>query len=1711
MTYPPVDPRRTRALRADLLADIAALAPAWRGAAEESGPDRALVEIAARLAEHATRRLDRTPERDALAFLAALDIPPPEPRSAEGHAVFALAEDRSGSEVLKAGAKLEIENAAGDAPAPFKTVEDLPVHAARIAYLAAIDTAADTINRAPPQVTTLEPKPRETVTYVLQSTAGAGDRVIRLSHAVGIAPADLLRVAMADDSPPVFLPVLEVAEDGLVTLAAPLDTALDPDAVGAITRMISFEPFAMPDHQAHALYLGDGEALQVSEPANITLTLDPAEGSPALFDTGVELEAWGIREAPDPVEEAPRWHRLPRIAASGQSLTFRKGWTGPLEELELSPGVKSRWLRIRRVDPIGRGAGEMPVLDGVRLSLETDKPSAPADETISQAAYNATPLPLPECLPFGAEPRRFDTFALAAPETFTKHGATAHLTFDLLDATLMQMAASIRLDGNRHLFGIGANRRIQLIDLNAKTQFWREGRGPRADGAPARLDPGFAPRAAEYVTPGDDFDRNIVVVADTAGQLWSSVMSIRREGGDPAQNEWGESDWSALPAPPGGTLDIVAVPLRFGSSEQVSLFHHDGTTLHRLRLGFKGEPLVADWYPVPLDPGGPADLGPSPVFVPVTGSYDEKQGRFGAVDADGRIWLFRISAGQGTWQELTDGDGDPLFAAPGSVPAFTAFEIGSDPHVGLAWFDGVDTRFAAFELVGDAPVFFRSDSLPVAADAVAIASGILIGEWPTVMVSRATASEPVILEWTPDTVAPADGADVIVHALPAGTIRDPLALALFPGDADLPAELVLGGQAETYFRMTFNRSTLAEFRTWIATGTDGLAPDPADLADLEVAWAGFENGASVHRVEPARFLARHPDTGHWIAGIPDGGRLRSDRPIRLTAGHGPIGTPADFNDGGATVELAFDSTLADAPAVADGDHIFAAIGGRQIVVRCASATTDGGTGLTTVTFDGDEAAWLTEFMDGAASTAIDVVDLVSEVAPDSPAHYDTLALVLKPGSAPDAIIVGLDATRPISFGEEEAGAGPDDPGPRIALDPDDPESLRPAFHAAVLPAWTSPPPPDAVVKILDMAGGESVQGFAPETLIRTFAPPELAWEYYDGRGWKRLRDVLDGTDNLSGSGEIAFTVPPDLSPVEIGGQDDLWVRARLVDGDYGRPQYVVTSESSGSTTVQSVSVETDHMRPPEIARMTAHFTDMPPEPPATVIARNNLRDIDQSAANRTAGAVWPVFLGIGAGAAGRGTGRALLLGLSRTLPAGLVTLYVTAEDQETDATLRVETLGPDLAWAEAPLAAEDPTRGLSQSGLLKFSVTVPPEGVALFDTSAPRHWLRLSIDRAEWAPRITGMWLNGTPILQAETITQELLGNSLGEPNAEFRLLKSPVLRGSLELRVREDLSGEEIEELRATADPDGPDPVLTDVRNIPGTWVLWSRVQTLAGAGGARVYLAQPDGTIRFGDGTDGRIPPARADAIRAFQYRTGGLQVDCAEMTEVKSRQPLPGQEIAFLPHAIAGGAVVPPPATLVARMPEALRHRGAGLSLADLEALARDIDSDIRQCRADHAPDGTVRVTVLATGDGRAPGYGRAKRDDLARALSRAASDAWGPDCITVVPARIVPIAVNLRLTARAGQATRLETAARSDLELLLHAADGGPDGVGWPIGSRPWPVDLERVLARCAAFDRLVSAEITAPDGGPLGPVGPDAVAALVSTAALSLEIREEAAP
>jgi hypothetical protein len=395
-----------------------------------------------------------------------------------------------------------------------------------------------------------------------------------------------------------------------------------------------------------------------------------------------------------------------------------------------------------------------------------------------------------------------------------------------------------------------------------------------------------------------------------------------------------------------------------------------------------------------------------------------------------------------------------------------------------------------------------------------------------------------------------------------------------------------------------------------------------------------------------------------------------------------------------------------------------------------------------------------------------------------------------------------------------------------------------------------------------------------------------------------------------------------------------------------------------------------------------------------------------------------------------------------------------------------------------PVGVEDKTRALGESGLLTLSLDGPPSLAELFGISG--FWLRLrpgsSAAAATWSPCILGAYVNSVWASAEETQETEILGSSDGSPFQRVVLTRPPVLRDSLQLRVRELLGDEEMQQLART-----PDLVKENVPGLPGRWVLWKEVVDPGDAGpDERVYALDPfNGEIRFGDGVHGAIPPIGRDAIVAFEYRHGGEAAAnrVPAFTPLNLVSPIAGVESAITPDSAAGGSD-PEDVETVRRFAAArLRHRDRAVSLRDLEDLALHFSDDIAQARAFSGAGGTRLVVVLGSRD---PNHSIANRSnpDPSQALSRElrryllehASPALARrGALTIVKADRVNFRINLRLrvvsldvTGSVGEAVKLA------VQRLFDPAFGGYDGLGWRIGDA---LSSDDVAARLLAVENI----------------------------------------
>jgi predicted phage baseplate assembly protein len=353
---------------------------------------------------------------------------------------------------------------------------------------------------------------------------------------------------------------------------------------------------------------------------------------------------------------------------------------------------------------------------------------------------------------------------------------------------------------------------------------------------------------------------------------------------------------------------------------------------------------------------------------------------------------------------------------------------------------------------------------------------------------------------------------------------------------------------------------------------------------------------------------------------------------------------------------------------------------------------------------------------------------------------------------------------------------------------------------------------------------------------------------------------------------------------------------------------------------------------------------------------------------------------------------------------------------------------------------KDETRALAQSGhvYLKTPAKGLMQKAVVGAVSESRYWIRarLSGGSYEGAPKILSVRTNTVAVVQAETITDEVLGGSDGRPNQVFRLANKPVLAGTLRLEIDEG---------------DGYQP--------------WTQVEDFFGSKpDDTVYvLDRTSGEVRFGDGMSGAIPVGNvgnpASNVVAREYRTGGGKRGNVAADKLKtlltSIEGIDENSITNLQPAIAGRDEETLPEAKL-RAPRALKSKCRAVTAEDFETLAMQ-SANIRRAKAlplTHPGfpgvrvPGVMTVVVVPDTDDPAPTPTEATLRTVCAYLNQ--RRLLTTELYVVRPTyKEVSITAEVVAANTADLAQVKESVERALLD-YFHPLKGGEDGHGWPFG-------------------------------------------------------------
>lgn len=610
--------------------------------------------------------------------------------------------------------------------------------------------------------------------------------------------------------------------------------------------------------------------------------------------------------------------------------------------------------------------------------------------------------------------------------------------------------------------------------------------------------------------------------------------------------------------------------------------------------------------------------------------------------------------------------------------------------------------------------------------------------------------------------------------------------------------------------------------------------------------------------------------------------------------------------------------------------------------------------------------------------------------------------------------------------------------------------------------------------------------------------PELSWEYWNGNGWVRLQ-VDDKTSNLLFDGEITFQVPESIANTEVAGQDNFWIRARIVGGDYGRELFEVIHDPDPNKPDQ-IRIKKDPIRPPLVKNLLISYSFGESIDPQICLTFNNLSYLDQTAANSTDDKNFAPFLSL------PDTRPAVYFGFDQPFHSGPVRLYADARELDVD-----EQNKPVFAWTFETgnqwksVTAEDETEAFTQPGIVTWSLPGVLDERERFGREL--HWVRAVLEKGAWngAPVLNGLFPNSAMASQFQTYRNEFIGPSDGTANQSFRLSHPAVMKGA-ELRIREVLTEDEQKQL---IQAEGEDAIFTalDVRGQAlERWVRWRQVEEFSKSTRAsRHFRLDPaEGEIEFGDGIHGRIPPAGGDNIQVFTYQAGGGAAGNVRAGEVISLvTSVAGIDSVVNPIDAGGGSEAATPEDMLEIGPAEISHRFRAVTPEDFEWLAKEASRQVRKARCIHdwnaqgrREAGWVTVCIVPDSAAATPLPNVQLRRVVRRHLLRCADlNIANQDHIFVGAPEYVPVAVELTVFARSlDDVARAELNVKSELNRFLHPLTGGPEKKGWEFGRGLTVYDVCRLLEDIEEVDHLgpVTLHFSGKQSTARADVGPNAL-------------------
>jgi hypothetical protein len=561
-----------------------------------------------------------------------------------------------------------------------------------------------------------------------------------------------------------------------------------------------------------------------------------------------------------------------------------------------------------------------------------------------------------------------------------------------------------------------------------------------------------------------------------------------------------------------------------------------------------------------------------------------------------------------------------------------------------------------------------------------------------------------------------------------------------------------------------------------------------------------------------------------------------------------------------------------------------------------------------------------------------------------------------------------------------------------------------------------------------IASGEafSKKGFSVEVLFSKtsgegnshLSDSCFAWEYWNGESWKSLSSN-------------PFTVPDDMSATTVNGEENYWVRVRVVNNadffTYSDGLYSYNDKPKVGTLTINVKEKSGGVEP----QYRYHYHNL-------------------------------AFQAIGTDVSEEGEEEpALYLGFDAPFEEGFISLYTKiAEGSGTEQRSITWQYYQDGSWFN--LSVKDGSNAFAQSGYIQFIAPSNQTAVQIFSQTC--YWIRGVFDASVQGRVVEALYLNTVEARASKTLDATPLGSSDGSGYQSFSLTDSNVF--DFNLWVLE------------SALPEGCDGY--EDRFGEGYWVLWRAVEQLHHAGGSeRVYVLNASlGEITFGDDRNGKIPPMGRDNI-LVSYALGGGTEGNVSAQEIDSMVDTVAYIDSVINHFDAtGGADIQSIDKVMEIAPKRFKHRFRAVTHEDYFYLVQEASSDVAKVSVVES-NGGVALYIIS--------YGLQTMPTPSSGLKRVISEYIGARLpatisISVEAPQYIAVSLQLRIALSGWEyATTMKDTITTTLDGFLHPITGGDDGAGWKFGAVPPLADIYKLLNGIEGVETISSLSVALSNG------------------------------